>query len=982
MGANFDSLDHLARSCGERAWRTARALCGNAADADDAVQEAFVVAARKREAIPADDPWPWFAQVLLFETRRMRRRRVSAQARESVMRLPHEQTPADDRLAREELARAAFEALAELPEDEREVLTLTQMSGLGVRDAAAALGISKSALDRRVQSGLQRMRARLRCAEGALLGCLPLVPIELPPKGYAVSAERWLSRAKAASLAEPATWGGTSMFKAVGAVVSVAAILVLIGIWHPWQRDNATNTIADLGNGEVALRADAVSRKSEKPVAETPARDGAGSAVASKAAKADEKSPTRALPVEATPTFAIKGMCREFVPHDNYQYSLSDKPVAGATVWLMRAKPGNRGYVAFKQGEENYEMENDYDGVIEENDAALFKTTSAADGSWSFKDIPAFWPAESGKDPQRVEQLQIVAYHPVSWGWDKCPRWLDEDDQWWNYRRGWLAKRGNEPLSRDHARRSSVRVTVKGDANKPELECLANVREWIASWSRDGEPPIALVDGAVCLGFAPPVRLHGTVFDTAGKPVQGAKVQLEDCRDAQTRGSLDRVDEVLREGGNEVDGRFVAQIVTDASGRYQFEGAHPWMPTLVVASKEPNLKARAEPRLEGPGEFNQDLMLRVPSTIRAQYIPDPERTSFKGLYLRVESDTTFVRGIKTVRVPDSRCVDFDGLEYGRRYRLRLIVFDDWLDAEEEAQLSDPDFADGPTRVFTNFVALESSLLAIDVAEPGNITVRVKLPPEVFSDNVQKVVVALAPTDWFDYTAGAGALLQLLTAKAGDNVRYWGDAPPRKEALVGEQVIELKSHASNIGERSLRAVAFPVELAERLDELRGKSCTGPDGDKWRELLARLFFSEAFILIAAGEQEIALGAASFWTACRPAIVRGKIDGGGEFQLTLTRNLDTATVERFRGFYWAGRAVISRSNSNSEFEFVEFVLPGEYRWQFAVLDENEYWSYIEDTQAPTGLPLVLTIKPGETLNLELQAPAPDAKPPDEGK
>ena len=67
-------VKRFVREFARPAWRLAYALVGNAADAEDVVQEAFVVATRKPHAIPSDgDGWPWIAAVVTNAARNLRR---------------------------------------------------------------------------------------------------------------------------------------------------------------------------------------------------------------------------------------------------------------------------------------------------------------------------------------------------------------------------------------------------------------------------------------------------------------------------------------------------------------------------------------------------------------------------------------------------------------------------------------------------------------------------------------------------------------------------------------------------------------------------------------------------------------------------------------------------------------------------------------------------------------------------------------------
>ncbi|MCA8937358.1 MAG: sigma-70 family RNA polymerase sigma factor, partial [Planctomycetes bacterium] len=69
-----DRLELCFERCASRAWRLAVHWLGDSHEAFDVVQQAFVVAAGKPDRIPADDPWPWFRQVVINEARNTRRK--------------------------------------------------------------------------------------------------------------------------------------------------------------------------------------------------------------------------------------------------------------------------------------------------------------------------------------------------------------------------------------------------------------------------------------------------------------------------------------------------------------------------------------------------------------------------------------------------------------------------------------------------------------------------------------------------------------------------------------------------------------------------------------------------------------------------------------------------------------------------------------------------------------------------------------------
>ena len=124
-----------------------------AADAEDVTAEAFIIAWRKFDAIPADEPLPWLyavARRVLANHRRGlgRRERLAA-----LLRVEDVATPLR---AGEDLDGPVFAALASLSPADQELLRLVAWEELGNQQIAAVLGITPNAVAIR----LHRARAR------------------------------------------------------------------------------------------------------------------------------------------------------------------------------------------------------------------------------------------------------------------------------------------------------------------------------------------------------------------------------------------------------------------------------------------------------------------------------------------------------------------------------------------------------------------------------------------------------------------------------------------------------------------------------------------------------------------------------------------------------------------------------------------------------------------------------------------------------
>ena len=134
-------------------------------DAADAAAETFAVAWRRLNDVAEGQALPWLyaiARRVLSTQRRSSKRQEAVAARVALER----DRPVPDSAS----APPVVQALAELPEEVREILMLTAWEGLSSREAAAVLGCSPTAYRIR----LHRARGRLRRALARLETASPL----------------------------------------------------------------------------------------------------------------------------------------------------------------------------------------------------------------------------------------------------------------------------------------------------------------------------------------------------------------------------------------------------------------------------------------------------------------------------------------------------------------------------------------------------------------------------------------------------------------------------------------------------------------------------------------------------------------------------------------------------------------------------------------------------------------------------------------
>lgn len=146
-----------------RAYRTAWLILRNGADAEEAVQEAFLRAWRFRDALPeGDGRRAWLYRVLVnaclskLRAESRHRRTAEADLLESVAGV--EPSP-ESALDAADTARAVHAALDALPEHLRVVVVLRYWTGLGEREIATAIRRRPGTVKSRLHEARRRLAA-------------------------------------------------------------------------------------------------------------------------------------------------------------------------------------------------------------------------------------------------------------------------------------------------------------------------------------------------------------------------------------------------------------------------------------------------------------------------------------------------------------------------------------------------------------------------------------------------------------------------------------------------------------------------------------------------------------------------------------------------------------------------------------------------------------------------------------------------------
>jgi RNA polymerase sigma factor (sigma-70 family) len=148
------------------AFRTAYLITGSTADAEDAVQEAFVKAYRALGRFRHGAPFrPWLLSIVANEARNRRRsagrrERLALRAAEDPLSggaVPSPEAALLDAETREEL----LTAVNDLREDDRLAIACRYFLGLSEEETAATLGWRRGTVKSRTSRALDRLRERM-----------------------------------------------------------------------------------------------------------------------------------------------------------------------------------------------------------------------------------------------------------------------------------------------------------------------------------------------------------------------------------------------------------------------------------------------------------------------------------------------------------------------------------------------------------------------------------------------------------------------------------------------------------------------------------------------------------------------------------------------------------------------------------------------------------------------------------------------------
>ena len=160
--AAFESLVHAYESL---VFRVAFVIAGDATDAEEAAQDAFVKAHRALGRFRPGEPFrPWLLTIVANEARNRRRargRRAGLALRAAAEPEAAGEDPEAAALATERRERL-LRAIERLRNDDRDVLACRYFLELSEEETAAALGIARGTVKSRTHRALARLEEELR----------------------------------------------------------------------------------------------------------------------------------------------------------------------------------------------------------------------------------------------------------------------------------------------------------------------------------------------------------------------------------------------------------------------------------------------------------------------------------------------------------------------------------------------------------------------------------------------------------------------------------------------------------------------------------------------------------------------------------------------------------------------------------------------------------------------------------------------------
>jgi RNA polymerase sigma-70 factor, ECF subfamily len=171
-GGDVAAYEELVRGHQAVAFRTAFTITGDAAEAEDAAQEAFVKVYRTLDRFRSGAPFrPWLLTVVANEARNRRRaagRRLGLTLRAAEQHGSQNAPPSPETAVVAEERRAELLGAVEgLRGEDREVISLRYFLELSEAEAASVMGCARGTVKSRLSRAVGRLRAKMMEAPDA-----------------------------------------------------------------------------------------------------------------------------------------------------------------------------------------------------------------------------------------------------------------------------------------------------------------------------------------------------------------------------------------------------------------------------------------------------------------------------------------------------------------------------------------------------------------------------------------------------------------------------------------------------------------------------------------------------------------------------------------------------------------------------------------------------------------------------------------------
>jgi RNA polymerase sigma-70 factor (ECF subfamily) len=156
------ALDRITRCYGDRLLAAGKRHCRTFDEAEDAVQDALVIAATKLDSFRGEGSLEgWLVRIVASACRRMSRgRKNAAGLHDGRVELLVSPSSPESEAGEHEIGEALSRALLDLDPDDRHIILLSEVDGFDAPEVAARVGLSPGA----VRTRLTRIRGRLRAA--------------------------------------------------------------------------------------------------------------------------------------------------------------------------------------------------------------------------------------------------------------------------------------------------------------------------------------------------------------------------------------------------------------------------------------------------------------------------------------------------------------------------------------------------------------------------------------------------------------------------------------------------------------------------------------------------------------------------------------------------------------------------------------------------------------------------------------------------